>query len=94
VDLDCALDDELVRGGYAREIVNRIQQRRKEMGLNVSDRIEVAYEGDAEVERAATEHAAYVAEATLAVALKRQPVKGGVKTEIDGRSFAFRVVKA
>ena len=37
VDLDCTLDDELVRGGYAREVVNRIQQRRKELALHVAE---------------------------------------------------------
>ena len=39
VDLDCTLTPELIRGGYAREIVNRIQRARKEDGFEVSDRI-------------------------------------------------------
>ncbi|GIS19567.1 MAG: hypothetical protein CM15mP120_14830 [Pseudomonadota bacterium] len=39
VDLDCQLTPELIRGGYAREVVNRIQRARKDQGFDVSDRI-------------------------------------------------------
>jgi isoleucyl-tRNA synthetase len=94
VDLDCELNDTLIRGGYAREIVNRIQQRRKELALNVTDRIRVSHTGDPELAKAATEHAAYIAQATLAVAFEEQRVDGGVKTEIDGREFVFQVTRA
>ncbi len=96
VDLDCQLDDELVRGGYGREIVNRIQQRRKEVGLNVSDRIEVSFEGDAELVRAATEHRDTIMQATLAVSFEQREVTtaGAVEAEIDGRPFVFLISKA
>ena len=93
LDLDCDLDDSLVRSGYAREIVNRIQQRRKEMALNVADRIEVRHRGDPELQKAALEHADYIAEATLAVSFE-QGGDGGVTAEIDGREFVFEVTKA
>ena len=45
IDLDSTLDDELIAEGIAREAVNRIQRSRKEMNLNVSDRIAVIYSG-------------------------------------------------
>jgi isoleucyl-tRNA synthetase len=91
VDLDCALDDELVRGGYAREMVNRIQQQRKEMALNVSDRIEVLFQGDSELSTAADEHRDYIMQATLTVAFKQVSSSGAVQAEIDGREFSFSV---
>jgi isoleucyl-tRNA synthetase len=94
VDLDCALDEELIRGGYAREIVNRIQQRRKELALNVADRIRVFHDGDPELVQAAREHADYIAEATLAIEFAQGEVRGGVKAEVDGRPFSFRIEKA
>ena len=96
VDLDCELDDELVRGGYGREIVNRIQQRRKEVALNVSDRIEVAYQGDAELIRAAAEHRDNIMQSTLAVSFEQQDVAtaDAVEAEIDGRPFVFLLRKA
>ena len=51
IDLDCTLDDELIAEGVAREVVNRIQRSRKEMNLNVSDRITVSYRGAEAVRR-------------------------------------------
>ncbi len=94
VDLDCELDEALIRGGYAREIVNRIQQRRKEKGFNVADRIEVVYEGDPELLQAAAEHRAYIMEATLAVAFEAGSADGGVRSEINDRPFRFGLKKA
>jgi isoleucyl-tRNA synthetase len=41
--LDTSLTPELRREGLLRELVNRVQQRRKEMKLNLSDRIRVTY---------------------------------------------------
>ncbi len=94
VDLDTRLDEALIRGGYAREIVNRIQRRRKDMDLNVADRIEVGYRGDAELSTAADEHRDYIMQETLAVTfvLDRQ-LDGDVEVDIDGRPFVFRVTQ-
>jgi isoleucyl-tRNA synthetase len=41
IALDTKLNDDLLAEGYARELVSRIQNLRKEMDLQVSDRIEV-----------------------------------------------------
>jgi isoleucyl-tRNA synthetase len=95
VDLDIALDAELVRGGYARELVNRIQRRRKDMGLNVADRVDVRYDGDEELMRAAREHRAYVRGETLALAFEPDPElrPGGevVEVVIDERRMLLAV---
>ncbi len=93
VDLDCTLDETLVRGGYAREIVNRIQQRRKEVSLNVSDRISVGYDGDRELLQAAQEHKRYIMDATLAVEFHPETGAAGVEVNIDGRPLSFRLEK-
>jgi isoleucyl-tRNA synthetase len=95
VDLDVTLDDELVRGGYAREIVNRIQRHRKDLALNVADRIEVRYAGDAELLRAAREHGDYISSETLAVSFEADPDLGdGADVTIDERPFRFAVTLA
>ncbi|MGE0622324.1 MAG: isoleucine--tRNA ligase [Pseudomonadales bacterium] len=100
VDLDTDLDESLIRGGYAREIVNRIQQRRKELGLNVADRIELRYEGDPELLAAVAEHREYIVQSTLTVVEATLPITeageaaGGVNAEIDGRPFRFTIKKA
>ena len=52
VVVDCTLTDDLIRGGYARELVNRVQRARRERGFAVSDRIVLRYEAaDALVDR-------------------------------------------
>ena len=56
VALELALDDELIRAGHAREIVHAIQQLRRDAGLEITDRIELALGGDGELLDAAREH--------------------------------------
>ncbi len=46
VAIDKELDDELIAEGYAREFVNRVQNMRKDFGLDVVDRIKVYYNSD------------------------------------------------
>ncbi len=88
VDLDTRLDDELIRGGFAREIVNRVQRRRKDMDLNVADRIEVRYRGDAELLKAAEEHRDYIMQEILAVGFTPDPeLGGGVDLTVGDRPF-------
>ena len=41
VVLDTNLNDELISEGYARELVSKVQQLRKDMGLELTDRIEL-----------------------------------------------------
>ena len=94
VDLDCSLDDTLVRGGYAREIVNRIQRHRKEINLNVADRIEVRFEADAQLLIAVDEHRGYIMDETLATTFVAEaPKRGIVVAEIDGMTFRFAISK-
>ena len=94
VDLDCELDDGLVRGGYARAIVNRINRRRKEIGLHVADRIAVGFDGDAELCDTALEHREYIMNETLATTFEQDNwLKDSVETDRDGKTFLFRVTR-
>ena len=67
--LDTALTDDLIREGLAREIVSRIQNMRKESGLDVSDRIRVTLSADPAVCAAAEAFRSYIAGETLAADL-------------------------
>ncbi|VUT26703.1 MAG: Isoleucine--tRNA ligase [Candidatus Methanolliviera sp. GoM_asphalt] len=51
VYLDIELTEEIMAEGYAREIIRRIQQMRKDLDLNVEDFIEVSIESDGEILR-------------------------------------------
>ena len=95
IELNCALDDDLVREGFAREVVNRIQRARKESGFAVSDRIGVVYKGEEEIAGAIAEHRDYIAGETLALALEPGEPRGTIhQVAIDGKplEFSARVV--
>ena len=70
VALDPALDDELLREGMARELVNRIQRLRKDAGLEITDRIALGAYGPGEVTEAADAWADFIRGETLAVELE------------------------
>ena len=94
VDLDCELTAELVRGGYAREVVNRIQRARKDQGFDVSDRIAVAFLATGELAEAMTEHRDYVMRETLCLELSQVEVFApdtATQTEIDGQTLHFAI---
>ena len=67
VALDLTIDSELLDEGRAREIVHAVQSARKNAGLDVQDRIELAIGGDEALLRAADRHRGYLSTETLAV---------------------------
>ena len=90
IDLDCELTPELIRGGYAREVVNRIQRARKEMRFNVSDRIRVTYSAEGELKEAITEMSEYIAGEVLAVKIEMsEPGERSITSKIDEKEFLF-----
>ncbi len=74
VALDLEITPELRRAGLAREAVRAIQEARKSSGLEVSDRITLAWHAaDAETAAALREHADLVAAEVLATSLTELP---------------------
>ena len=71
IELDCSLNDELISEGLAREVVNRIQKSRKELGFNVSDRIQITYQGSDKLSHVINIHRDYISKETLAVSLEK-----------------------
>jgi isoleucyl-tRNA synthetase len=69
VALDITLTDELVAEGTARELVNRIQNLRKDKGFDITDKINVVIENHAFVARAATDFKEFIASEVLAESL-------------------------
>ena len=70
VGLDIHLDDALIMECTAREFVNRVQNMRKEAGLEVADRIRIGVRGEAGLEQAVQQHREYIATETLALELE------------------------
>ena len=65
VALDVTIDEALKNEGIARELVNRIQNLRKESGLEVTDKIELRIQKDGNVEKAIESNKAYLKSETL-----------------------------
>jgi isoleucyl-tRNA synthetase len=66
VALDITISPELRSEGIARELVNRIQNLRKDSGLEVTDRIHLMVENQPEIEQAVNINKNYICAETLA----------------------------
>jgi isoleucyl-tRNA synthetase len=94
VALDVAIDEGLRREGLAREIVHAVQSSRRNAGLAVEDRIELALSGDAELLEAVAAHRDYVAGETLATELELAAAGPGSDaysedSRIEGRALTI-----
>ncbi len=69
VAVDTELTPALVQEGYARDLVRAINNMRKDAGLEISDRIDLAYTAEADVAAALVNFADYVKQETLTLML-------------------------
>ncbi len=85
VALDISITEELKKEGIARDLVNRIQNLRKDMGMDVQDKIRISLEpGDALVEAAVQTYKDYICAETQALSLEQTSLDGDAKTlELD-----------
>ena len=65
VALDVTLTDDLRKEGIARELVNRIQNLRKDSGFELTDRIEVQFQKDEQIINAINKNLDYIKAETL-----------------------------
>ncbi len=100
--LDVTVTDDLRREGTARELINRIQNIRKDNGFEVTDRVTVdiyplCAEDAAEVESSLPQFGDYVGSQTLAVAVRchrcGEEADGASKVEWNDGEIAIKVVK-
>ena len=69
VALDLTLTPELITAGLMREVIRTIQEQRKGSGFEISDRIHVKWNGDAELAAAITEYIAQISDEVLALSI-------------------------
>jgi len=91
VALDISITDSLKKEGIARDFVNRVQNLRKDMGLEVLDKIGIEVQKDGELATAAlTEFNDYIRTETQALSLElKENITGG--TEVDMDEFVLKV---
>lgn len=94
VGLETALTPALVAEGLAREFVSHVQAMRKEADFEVTQRIAVTAEVDADLRAALTAHADYVKAETLATALSFAACPDAASCDLNGHAAKIRVAKA
>ncbi|MGB7785949.1 MAG: isoleucine--tRNA ligase, partial [Salinimicrobium sp.] len=84
VALDITISEELKREGIARELVNRIQNIRKDSGFEVTDKIDVTLQKDGTVEKAVQQNIEYIKTETLTANLDlAEEVNNGLEVSFD-----------
>ncbi len=91
VALEIEIDEPLRVEGWVRDIVRAVQTARQRQGLDVSDRIVLTLDGDAELIAAARAHETYLANETLAVRVAYESLDGAGPVMIDDRPLRIRV---
>jgi isoleucyl-tRNA synthetase len=99
VVLDTNIYPELQAEGWARDFVRLVQNARKQAGLQVTDRINIAASVSPELVHALGEHAAYIKNATLAINFDFvTDIPGGdakiVEEDVDHHHVRFRIARA
>jgi len=94
VALDVTITDELKQEGISRELVNRIQNLRKELNFEVTDRIKVSLQNDNLVANAVAKNKAYICAEILADELElTDTVTNANKITIDDVELSISVSK-
>lgn len=71
VILDTEITEDLKDEGYAREFISKIQNLRKDSGFEVTDRINISYEADADLAKSLDKFAEDIKKETLADKLEK-----------------------
>jgi len=95
VALDTTLTPDLLNEGLAREFVNRVQNMRKEAGMEVTDRIRIQFESSERIKSAILKLSEYIKSETLAneVITGRNDTQHWTKWDIDGDSCEIGISK-
>ena len=86
------LTDELLKEGMAREIINRVQNLRKDGGLEITDRIRVTIAPHAQTDAAIAAFGTYIQSQVLADELHIGP-NNGVTTEFEEFQLNIQIEK-
>jgi isoleucyl-tRNA synthetase len=93
--LDTTLTPELLQEGLARDFNRLVQDQRKAMNLNISDRITVSYSASPRIAEAITAHESYLRHELLAERLEPSATQnGGAKLSLSGEEILVTIMRA
>ncbi|MCH5161083.1 MAG: isoleucine--tRNA ligase [Clostridiales bacterium] len=98
VALDTQLNDELIKEGCCRELISKIQTQRKALGFEVTDRINIYYQGDKFIDEVFGVFGERIKKVTLAKEVDRLENhkvfgKSAIAADINGYDVLLAVVK-
>jgi len=93
VALDLELDDDLIREGLARELIKEVQQMRKAMDLEVTDRIHLKISSDEVVRAAVVSFEDYIQSEVLATTCETIDAEGET-IALNGHECIIELCKA
>jgi len=94
VALDITISEELKQEGIARELVNRIQNIRKDSGFEVTDKIKVQLQNNDELEKAVHANVTYIKSETLTETLVFEAtITAGIDIEFDDIKTRILITK-
>ena len=94
VALDVTISEELRKEGIARELVNRIQNLRKDSGFDVTDRIDVQIQKDSNIGEAIAVNESYIKSETLTEKLEVvDNLNDGIEIAFDNVSTRLFIKK-
>jgi isoleucyl-tRNA synthetase len=92
--LDTQLTPELLQEGLARDFNRMLQDQRKVLNLDISDRIVVSYTASPRIAEAITTHEAFLRNELLAERLEMSPTQnGGVKLALSGEDVFVTITR-
>jgi len=92
--LDTTLTPELLQEGLARDFNRMLQDQRKALNLDISDRIVVRYSASPRIAEAITTHEAFLRNELLAERLEMSPSQnGGVKLALSGEDIFVTITR-
>jgi isoleucyl-tRNA synthetase len=90
VAVDTELNDSLIEEGLAREFVNRVQNMRKDAGLEVTDRINISFTGSEKLVNSVNSFREYIANEILADKFTDN-IPGGYKEDWEIGDYKCRI---
>ena len=96
IALETELTEDLIAEGFAREIVNKIQNMRKNSGFEVTDHINVKVSSSDRLKSAASRYDEFIRSETLAHNIEftdRKSLDNGKEWNINGEKAAIAVIK-
>lgn len=88
--LNTELTDDLLQEGIAREMVSKVQNIRKNLDFNITDRIILTYYGDEEVNKAIENYQDFIASEVLANQIEYRDIEAE-EYDLNGHSVKIKI---